>query len=267
MANSLFSKSNRDIIELYRALTSTVMVDYILFDRQLQISKSAATPGQYPAPGTASTTAASTKPSTPSNYSTATADNKTNSAAVKTSAGVNPKQQPLTAGVSAPISKDAQTAFYHKVRNIGVDFYNQGYPINPDVMAAQVCLETGWGTSKMAREANNYVGMRAYKPDYSTPEKYYWRKNNEAGKSEPFAKYDDPADSLKTYAELFKRHSVATSPYPNYYKATLLKDDPIACITALAPTYAPKSENKDYDRKVIAIIKSRNPAALNPTIG
>lgn len=61
----------------------------------------------------------------------------------------------------------------------------QNYP--PDVLLAQAALESGHGTSKMAKEKNNYFGYEAYNANPNAA-----------------AEYKNPEESINAYINLIK---------------------------------------------------------------
>lgn len=81
---------------------------------------------------------------------------------------------------------------------------NTGLPM--EVMMAQAILETGWGRSKLAKEHNNYFGIKEYRKNSKgaklmTTEYVNGKKKRLRAK---FRVYDTPQDCFKDRYEWFK---------------------------------------------------------------
>lgn len=138
------------------------------------------------------------------------------------------------------------TAFEEKIKMyLTKNFENakkagEKYNINPIAILSQGSIESGWGTSNIATNYNNYFGITAYGSvnDYWTGEKYIAKESGL-----PFRVYKNAADSFYDYARLISSkykeaaknsfnmeryaYSIAYSPYlsdkqgdnrPVYYK-------------------------------------------------
>jgi len=66
---------------------------------------------------------------------------------------------------------------------------------------AQAANETGWGTSRFAKEAHNYFGIWTYEAD-----KGLKPKNRETDKKHYVRKFDSPAESVTFYMKLLNTH-------------------------------------------------------------
>jgi flagellar protein FlgJ len=73
------------------------------------------------------------------------------------------------------------------------------FGINPIVILAQAAIESGWGTSTLARLHNNYFGVTAYG---KTNE--YWKGKKYISKSSglPFRSYPTASDGFSDFARL-----------------------------------------------------------------
>ena len=91
------------------------------------------------------------------------------------------------------------------------------------VTLAQAILETYWGSSFLAREANNYFGIKAYAKPGSAGVVWIdaWEVENgqNVNRQEPFRKYADPGESLVDHGRFF----IENSRYAHALKAG---DDP-----------------------------------------
>ena len=75
------------------------------------------------------------------------------------------------------------------------------FGINPIVILAQAAIESGWGTSTLARLHNNFFGVTAYG---QTNE--YWKGKKYISKSSglPFRSYPNASDGFSDFARLIK---------------------------------------------------------------
>lgn len=129
---------------------------------------------------------------------------------------------------------------------------NREYGIPASVVLAQAALESGWGSSDAARNADNYFGLEAY------------------GATEPFwsgaafgayRSYSTPLDSWLDYG----RNYHTDLAYRSALLAVLQTGDPVAFITAVAPTYSPSDAS--YARSVIEIINQWNLTRFDLPVG
>lgn len=113
------------------------------------------------------------------------------------------------------------------------------YGVPASITIAQAILESGWGKSHLAIEANNYFGVKAVQgqeyADFRTTEYHGGQKVIELAH---FAKYHSIADSFAAHAKL-----IAT--LPRYAAAMKVASDPRAFAEAIrvggystAPDYA-----------------------------
>jgi flagellar protein FlgJ len=112
------------------------------------------------------------------------------------------------------------------------------------VTIAQAILETFWGTSRLARENNNYFGIKAREHPGTAGVVWYdvWEVINGASvmQSAPFRAYKSPADSFVDHGQFFQQN-------PRYAAALAARDDPRQFAReinragyATDPGYAPK---------------------------
>lgn len=85
------------------------------------------------------------------------------------------------------------------------------FKMNPITILAQAAIESGWGTSRLSRENNNFFGFTAYG---STNE--YWKGAKRVSTSSglPFRSYDSVEDGFRDFARLI------SSKYSAAYKAS-----------------------------------------------
>ena len=129
-----------------------------------------------------------------------------------------------------------------------VDFLNFQTPPNlrvpVDMLVAQAVLESGWGTSRFAEEANNLFGIRTWDKDKgvlpkgmseSTP----WRVKS----------YETKCDSVQDYMNLLNYHS----PYEKFreLRTKYFKNNQPLNARELIKTIDAFSTTADYDKRVI----------------
>lgn len=75
------------------------------------------------------------------------------------------------------------------------------FGMNPITILAQAAIESGWGTSRLAQENNNFFGFTAYgKPNQ------YWMGAKRVSTSSglPFRSYTSPENGFRDFARLIK---------------------------------------------------------------
>jgi flagellar protein FlgJ len=116
-------------------------------------------------------------------------------------------QQPDADTRARMTASDPHEAFIQNLAH-GAQESQRRYGVPASVTLAQAILETYWGTSYLAREANNYFGIKAYgKPG---TDGVIWMEAwevDDAGRnvtsSEPFRRYTDPGESLVDHGLFF----------------------------------------------------------------
>lgn len=100
--------------------------------------------------------------------------------------------------------------FIETIKKLALNL-SKTYPINPIIVVAQACLESRYGESKLAKEANNLFGIKAFaswkgqKYSISTNE---WEKGKKITIIADFRKYDTLELCLADYCKL-----ISTSKY------------------------------------------------------
>jgi flagellum-specific peptidoglycan hydrolase FlgJ len=114
-----------------------------------------------------------------------------------------------------------------------------GHPF-PDMTACEAALESRYGESQLARDANNYFGMKAHQhqdnPDWGTislPTKE-WINSRWVTVNASFEKYPSPEDC---FADRLKTLTRLASVYPNY-KAALEAQTPEDFVTFVSKTWS-----------------------------
>ena len=111
-----------------------------------------------------------------------------------------------------------------------------------EMIIGQAALESGWGTSRFAKEANNLFGIRTWSKDVphllpqGVPKWPGWGVRAFASK----------CDSVQEYVRLLNEHQA----YVKFREARKTSNDPIVLIKTLDKF----STTADYDKRVIRII-------------
>lgn len=125
------------------------------------------------------------------------------------------------------------------------------FPVNRELLLAQAALESGWGTSRFAREGHNLFGMRTY--DLQEPHMLPSNKPRKWG----VKVYEHECDSVLHYINTLN-NGTAFSKYQELRDNG--EDDPIKLLHTLE-AYA---SDKDYFIKIERIIKKiRSEYVLN----
>ena len=127
-----------------------------------------------------------------------------------------------------------------------IDYINLTTPkhlrVPYEMILGQAALESGWGTSRFAKEANNLFGIKT------------WNKNTPHLLPEGINKWPgwgvrvfaSKCDSVKEYIRLLNEHPA----YEDFRKLRLKTNDPIKLIKTLDKF----STTTDYDKRVIKVI-------------
>lgn len=110
--------------------------------------------------------------------------------------------------------------YYGTAERIGKQF-----GINPIVILAQAAIESGWGTSTLARLHNNFFGVTAYGKTNN-----YWKGKKYISKSSglPFRSYATVSDGFADFARLISaKYSAAAKASPSITEyARLISNSP-----------------------------------------
>ena len=108
-------------------------------------------------------------------------------------------------GTSSEASADSQTDFINKMAP-SVKQATREYNLYASLQMAQAILESGWGTSTLSTEANNYFGVKgSYKgQSVSMKTAEYDSNGNLYYVYADFAKYPTPLESMQGNASLLR---------------------------------------------------------------
>ena len=112
-----------------------------------------------------------------------------------------------------------------------------------EMIIGQAALESGWGTSRFAKEANNLFGIRTWTKE--TP--HLLPVGIEKWPGWGVRVFPSKCDSVKEYVRLLNEHPA----YEDFRELRLKTNDPIALIKTLDKF----STTPDYDKRVIRMIK------------
>lgn len=133
-----------------------------------------------------------------------------------------------------------------------IQVWESGRVILPSVTAAQFILESASGTSSLAKQTNNFFGIKASAP-WSGPVETITSNEEVDGKFVPrvskFRKYGSWEESVQDHSDFF----ISTAFRKQHYAAVIGETDYKKVCTALAKTYATDSA---YGKKLIAIIEA-----------
>lgn len=120
--------------------------------------------------------------------------------------------------------------------------------VRPSLLVAQAALESNWGNSELAKESNNYFGVKnSIGKEYQTKEftKSEWTEVNTS-----FKQYDSVYESVLDYANLLKN---GTSWDENLYKDVI--EASTYTEAAYALTKAGYATDPEYAEKIIQVIE------------
>ena len=125
-------------------------------------------------------------------------------------------------------------------------------PVNKELLLAQAALESGWGTSRFAKEGKNLFGIRTY--DLREPHMLPWKDKRVKWGVKVF-KHE--CDSVMNYINILNNHSA-------YEKYRQLREDGINDPFILVETLDAYASDKDYFSKIKSILrKIRNEYKIN----
>lgn len=126
---------------------------------------------------------------------------------------------------------------------------SKSHGVRPSVLVAQAALESNWGNSQLAQEANNYFGVKnPAGKEYQTKE---FTQNGWTEINASFKQYESVYDSVLDYANLLKS---GTSWDENLYQAVI--EAPTYKEAAYALTKAGYATDPAYAEKIINLIDS-----------
>lgn len=156
-------------------------------------------------------------------------------------------------GLNEPSFEYNNDVQFVKALNKCIDFVNfttdkhQRVPI--EMIVGQAALESGWGTSRFALEANNLFGIRTYKKS----EPHLLPLSMKKWKGWGVKKFETKCDSVKYFVNLLNNHH-AYEEFRKVRKDMLRKNQPLDA-TVLIKTLDKYSTTENYAELVISIIE------------
>ena len=129
----------------------------------------------------------------------------------------------------------------YKVKNMNTSELLNKMIIPPtSLVIAQASLESGWGTSTVAKKANNLFGMKSFSKDHE--------KSLKIGKSTYYKRYETIDESVKDYIMTLARHGA----YKQLRAAIVNGENSLKLVKHLNDYSEIKEE---YGRKLTTIIR------------
>ncbi|MCK8607743.1 glycoside hydrolase family 73 protein [Apilactobacillus ozensis] len=138
-----------------------------------------------------------------------------------------------------------QANFFNSIKDSAVSIANQN-DLFPSIMMAQAALESGYGTSSLATNANNYFGIKGnYQGQSTSMNTSEYGSSGAYNTNANFRKYPSPAESLQDYANFLN-----TARYSNVHRS-VAETYQIAAQNLVQDGYA---TDPNYSFKLIKII-------------
>ena len=145
------------------------------------------------------------------------------------------------------VAQASPQEFIEKMAPVAQEVVPQ-YGLWTSVFLGQAALESGWGESWLAKNANNYFGRKCLQLpciEIKTPE---YRKGQRMIEEHSFQIYESIPDAVHGYCQqFFRKYASGVPVYPELDAST-----PEALIRSIAPRYA---TDANYAEKVLAIIR------------
>lgn len=138
-------------------------------------------------------------------------------------------------------------------------------PVPYPLTMAQAVLESGWGTSRLARQGNNLFGTRCFSPGCGIPSRW-----GSLGATRYFQTYRTVQDSIDTYMRNLNRHR-AYAEFRRSRQEFLASGDPPDSIRLAATLIHYAEERGAYIRQLQQILRdnpqwiSSSSVTQNPT--
>lgn len=143
----------------------------------------------------------------------------------------------IARSTSSVVSANAQDIFLNQIKSGAIDSWKK-YKVLPSVTAAQAILESGWGKSTLAKEANNLFGIKGrYNNQYVLMPTQEFVNGHYITIQAEFRKYPTQSESMIDHGVFLTSNSrynnlIGQKDYKTF--ARLLQQDGYAT----APTYA-----------------------------
>lgn len=148
--------------------------------------------------------------------------------------------------IGGPVATASPTQFIERMGPIAQEIVPQ-YGLFPSVFLAQAALESGWGTSLLSQQANNYFGRKCLEHpcvEIWTPE---YRDGVRLMEPHMFQVYPTVRAAIHGYCQQFFRRWRSGAPIYNFDAS-----NPENFVRSIWPTYA---SDPKYVDKVLNIIE------------
>ena len=148
--------------------------------------------------------------------------------------------------IGGPVATASPTQFIDRMGPIAQEIV-PGYGLWPSVFLAQAALESGWGTSLLSQQANNYFGRKCLESpcvEIWTPE---YRDGVRLMEPHMFQVYPTVRAAIHGYCQQFSRKWKSGAPVYNFDASS-----PENFVRSIWPTYA---SDPKYVDKVLNIIE------------
>jgi len=150
--------------------------------------------------------------------------------------------------------------FLNQIKDGAIQSWKE-HKILPSLVGAQAALESGWGTSKLATEANNLFGIKVgdgWNSDtYTVPTKEWDEKKNKfITVDAAFRKYDNWSQSVTDHGKFFTSTPFRTDNYKHVIGETNYVDAVNAILKPVAE--ASYATDPGYSGKITNIIEQYN---------
>ena len=129
----------------------------------------------------------------------------------------------------------------------------------PSLVLAQAAAESGWGTSRFAREGNNLFGQRTFRTGNGIVP-----ANRPAGETHEVKRFGSLFESVRSYMRNLNTHN-AYREFRELRARLRRSGQPLNGVTLASGLDAYSTRNADYIKDVRAIIRSNDLARTNQT--
>ena len=156
-----------------------------------------------------------------------------------------------------------QMTFINSIKDIAIENYYES-KILPSITIAQAILESNWGKSSLATEANNLFGIKAdrsWKGEYAV---FDTREFHDIYIKDKFRKYDTLEESIKDHSTFLMKHDRYTEH--KVFEARTYKEQALALENAGYSTAEDEFGNKIYAKMLGEIIRQYNLQIIDSTV-
>lgn len=156
-----------------------------------------------------------------------------------------------------------QMKFINSIKKSAINNYYDSN-ILPSITIAQAILESNWGKSSLAIEANNLFGIKAdksWKGDYAI---FDTKEYHDTFIKDKFRKYDSLEESIKDHSVFLMQHKRYKEH--NVFSAKTYKQQALALENAGYSTAQDEKGNKTYAKMLTEIIRQYNLQIIDASV-